>query len=193
VREAPFRRKRKRRPRPTVGVCLCRAARGDAGPGVLPSAQTRCLAKQGGMPSGRESTTHESAGSGREQYSPLRSGRRFAVNTAAGSCACGSLGGCVTSTARSGLPCDQPSTQGANQALVVAHSGDVLDQRRALVKSSRGALPGRASISRSRIGDDRRVPRLPDCHQTPPPSSVLARPASPAPSPSKTTRPPVAS
>jgi hypothetical protein len=77
--------------------------------------------------------------------------------------------------------------------LFLAHSGDVLDQRRALARAQGALSRAERRFPTSPTGDDGPVPRPPDCFRTPPPSSELARPASPAPSPSKTTRPPVTS
>ena len=68
-------------------------------------------------------------------------------------------------------------------------SQETLDQRRALARAQGGALPAERRFPTWPVGDDGRAPRLPDCFRTPTPSSALARPSSPAPSPGKTTTP----
>jgi hypothetical protein len=73
----------------------------------------------------------------------------------------------------------------------LAHSGDVLDQRGELARAQGALSRAERRFPMWPIGNDGRVPRLPDCFRTPPPGSALALPASPAPSPSKTTRPPL--
>ena len=62
------------------------------------------------------------------------------------------------------------------------HDEDVLDQRRELARAQGALSRAERRFPTWPIGDDGRVPRLPDCSRTPPPSSALARPASPAPS-----------
>jgi hypothetical protein len=90
-----------------------------------------------------------------------------------------------------GRPCAQPSTPAADQPLVPRAFRRRLDQRRAVARAQGALSQAERRFPTWPIGDDGRVPRLPDCFRTPPPSSALARAASPAPSPSKTTRPPL--
>jgi hypothetical protein len=71
-------------------------------------------------------------------------------------------------------------------------SGDVLDQRRALARAQGALSLAERRLPTWPIGDDGRVPRLPDCFRALPPSSALARPAAHAPSPSKNDEAPVA-
>jgi hypothetical protein len=155
------------------------------------SAQTRCLAEQGGMPVATRK--HDSRERWIRSGAALSSGRRFAVKTALGSCMQKprwmrhqhAAQRAARATSRARRPRISPS--------FLAHSGDVLDQRRALARAQGVLSRAERRFPTWRIGDDGRAPRLPDCFRTPPPSSVLVRPASPAPSPSKTMRPPVTS
>ena len=80
-----------------------------------------------------------------------------------------------------GRPCDQPqpSTPAADQPLFVAHSADVLDQRRESARAERAR--SRAERRFLPRGPWRRSsgPRLTDCFRTLPPRSAMALPASP--------------
>ena len=108
--------------------------------------------------------------------------------------ACRSLGGCVTSTACSWPPVRPTAAKHAGRGSAPRSSR--IQETFLTSAVSRRELKGTLSRAERRfptwpIGDYGRVPRLPDCFRTPPPRSAMALPASPAPSPSKTTRPPL--
>ena len=155
------------------------------------AARTRCVAEQGGMPVASRKHDSRERWIQSEQHSQVGGDSRLRLPLVR---ACRSLGGCVTSTAFSGPPVRPAEHAGRGSALVPRAF-----RRRSLTSAvRRRELKGALSRAERRfpmwpIGDDARVPRLPDCLRTPSPSSVLARPASPAPSPSKTTRPPIPS
>jgi hypothetical protein len=71
---------------------------------------------------------------------------------------------CATSRAR--RPRISPS--------FLAHSGDVLDQRRELARAQGALSRAERRFPTWPIGDDGRVPRLPDCFRTPPKFGVGA-------------------
>jgi hypothetical protein len=171
--------------RQTRAACWRSGARPSAN--VLVSAQSVSLASatRGLVEEGKQDRS-EPAATGREQQrAPVKSQRRRLLQIRA----CRSLGGCVTSTACSGPPVRPAEHAGRGSAPRSSRIQETFLTSPVRWRELKGRSPGLSVDFPRGPGDDGRVPRLPDCFRTPPPSSALARPASPAPSSSKTTRP----